>query len=64
MVRGIQAQEKLKKELKMVKQNDKSALLKEQERDQIRREVEARFQAEASNYVQSQIQQAQEQLRQ
>ena len=54
------AQEKLQKEL----ENVKTAQIKEQEREQIRKEVEARFQAEASDFVQAQIQQAQEQMRQ
>lgn len=58
------AQEKLQKELENVKKQDKTAQLKEQEREQIRKEVEARFQAEASDFVQAQIQQAQEQMRQ
>jgi hypothetical protein len=58
------AQEKLQKELENVKKQDKTAQIKEQEREQIRKEVEARFQAEASDFVQAQIQQAQEQMRQ
>ncbi len=43
MLKQIQAQEKLKKELGMVQQHDKSALQREQEREQIRKEVEAQF---------------------
>ena len=58
------AQEKLQKELENVKKQDKTAQIKEQEREQIRKEVEARFQAKASDFVQAQIQQAQEQMRQ
>ena len=47
----------------MVKQHDKIALVREAEREQIRKEVEARFQAEASDFVAVQIQQATDHLK-
>ena len=54
-MKQAEKQERLKKELELHKAKDKAAVLKLQERDDVRKEVHAQFQASAKTYVSEQI---------
>ena len=57
-------QEKLKKELELHKSKDKAAVQKMQERDKLRQEVVAEYQASANNFVAEEIAKAKFQMEQ
>jgi len=54
-LKQAEKQERLKKELELHKAKDKAAVLKLQEREDVRKEVHAQFQASANTYVSEQI---------
>jgi hypothetical protein len=56
VAKQVEAQERLKKELVSAKNPDKKSALAEAERERIRKEIEAHFQAQANEYVLEQIQ--------
>ncbi len=51
----LEAQERLKKELELHKAKDKATMMKLQEREKVKLEVVAEYQASAQNYVAEEI---------